>query len=111
MLPSQYSFLPGQWVDLHIPDVPQIGGFTITSTPREAGVVANGLVQNGGYLELAIQKSPRNPPAAWLWRPAADIIGSKLGVRIGGSFVWPPSIALVTKIRRLVLIAGGVGLK
>jgi hypothetical protein len=72
--------------------------------------VVNGLAQTPS-IELAIQKSPRNPPAAWLWRPETDIIGSRLGVRVGGSFVWPPSHPSIAEIRRLVLIAGGVGIK
>lgn len=102
----QYSFLPGQWVDLHIPGISQVGGFTITSTPSEAWSI-----RDDGFIELAVQNSPRNPPAAWLWRPVKDIIGSKLGVRVGGSFFWPPSDAAEASTKRLVLIAGGVGIK
>jgi NAD(P)H-flavin reductase len=60
------------------------------------------------YFELAIQKSPSNPPAAWLWKEKESIIGSELSVRVGGSFVWPPPET--TKIKRVVFVAGGVGI-
>ena len=105
----QYSFLPGQWVDLHIPGFSQVGGFTITSTPFEASAGRGS--RDYGFIELAVQNSPRNPPAAWLWRPVDDIIDSKLAVRVGGSFFWPPSDSAEASTKRLVLIAGGVGIK
>jgi hypothetical protein len=98
------KFLPGQWLDTFIPGLPKAGGFTITSTPQEAK--PNG--SQPPYLELAVQKSS-NPPAQWLWRPSDEIIGTQLVVRVGGSFVWPPWNA--DQVDRLVLIAGGVGIK
>lgn len=64
----------------------------------------------GPYLELAVQKSPDNPPAAWLWRdPPTSILGAELRVRVGGSFVWPPPGINVRALRRVVFVAGGVG--
>jgi len=64
------------------------------------------------YLELAIQRSPRNPPAAWFWQPVDDILGRMLHVRVGGSFIWPPPLARRgEEVKRLVLVAGGVGIK
>jgi hypothetical protein len=63
------------------------------------------------YFELAIQNSPNNPPAAWLWRPAEEIQGQEIKVRVGGSFVWPPPGLDVDKIKRVMFIAGGVGIK
>ena len=62
-------------------------------------------------MELAIQKSSQNPPAAWLWRPVAEILGSDLLVRVGGSFVWPPPGINEQSIKRVVFVAGGVGIK
>lgn len=61
-------------------------------------------------LELAIQYSPKNPPAAWLWKPEQEIKGSTLHVRVGGSFVWPPPGISPADRKRVVLIAGGVGI-
>ncbi|KAL8767973.1 MAG: hypothetical protein Q9209_005644 [Squamulea sp. 1 TL-2023] len=100
-------FLPGQWLDVHLPGVRQAGGFTITSTPRDAQYRTD----NPGYLELAIQKSPNNPPAAWLWRSKEEILGSDVLVRVGGSFVWPPPGIDPASIKKIALIAGGVGIK
>ncbi|KAK6437265.1 hypothetical protein LTR95_006547 [Oleoguttula sp. CCFEE 5521] len=99
------KFQPGQWVDTLIPGLPRAGGFTLTSPPSTA--VPQG--STPGYLELAIQKS-RNPPAAWLWRPASEILLSQLAVRVGGSFVYPPVLPSDSRVERLVLIAGGVGI-
>ncbi|KAK8035309.1 hypothetical protein PG993_010304 [Apiospora rasikravindrae] len=134
----QLRFLPGQWLDVYCPGVPKAGGFTITSPPSKArpspsGAIAiedaghEGEADGGetraaavpGYLELAVQRSPANPPAAWLWQenkePSADateesIIGRELQVRIGGSFVWPPPGINVRTLRRVVFVAGGVGI-
>ncbi len=104
------QFRPGQWLDVYIHGLPHAGGFTITSSPHDAepSIERN---PKDGYLELAIQKSPRNPPAAWLWRPESEILGSDLLVRVGGSFVWPPPEIDVQTIRRVVFVAGGVGIK
>jgi len=91
-----------------VPQIADAGGFTITSTPR------NALSGNPGseppFLELAIQRSPKNPPAAWLWQPPERIIGKKLEVRVGGKFVWPPPGIEERSIRRAVFVAGGVGI-
>lgn len=59
-----------------------------------------------------MQKS-KNPPAQWLWRPIEEILDTQLAVRVGGSFTWPPPPGLLdtSAIERLVLIAGGVGIK
>ncbi len=73
-----------------------------------------------------MQKSPDNPPAAWLWRPREEILGAGIKVRVGGSFVFPPlslppsSSSLfssqsaercvdMSSVRRVVFVAGGVG--
>jgi hypothetical protein len=67
-----------------------------------------------GFLELAVQNAPHNPPAAWLWKPEDDILGSELKVRVGGNFVWPPPALEpedVSKVQRVVFVAGGIGIK
>lgn len=110
-------FLPGQWLDVFVPGISRAGGFTITSPPSSA--VRPSQSEQPGYLELAVQKSPGNPPAAWLWQdPPASLLGRDLQVRVGGSFVWPPPATHLTaaarekkeNIRRVVLVAGGVGI-
>ncbi|KAK4694762.1 hypothetical protein P7C71_g2871, partial [Lecanoromycetidae sp. Uapishka_2] len=97
------KFLPGQWLDVHVPGIAQAGGFTITSAPEH-------LEKDDGYLELAIQESPRNPPAAWLWQASSKILGSDLAIRAGGSFVWPPPGIDPASVDKVVFIAGGVGI-
>ncbi|KAJ5729814.1 Riboflavin synthase-like beta-barrel [Penicillium malachiteum] len=123
-----FSFLPGQWLDVHIPSIPNAGGFTITSTPADAQILP--LLQNPEaaiidesvtpspptfegrepYVELAVQDSPGNPAAAWLWKPKDDIIGKGVNIRVGGSFVWPPNGLNAKNVKNVVLIAGGVGI-
>lgn len=96
---------------MHIPGLPKAGGFTITSTPAEAAPprTTTGSA-DAPYLELAVQKTA-NPPAKWLWRPAEEILGARLVVRVGGSFVWPPPGIDVRGINKVVFVAGGVGIK
>lgn len=86
-----------------MPGITQAGGFTITSPPAAAADRAS------PYLELAVQESPGNPPAAWLWGRESDILGQTLQVRVGGSFTFPPSRGL-DGIRTVVFVAGGVGI-
>ncbi|MCJ1363180.1 hypothetical protein MMC16_002287 [Acarospora aff. strigata] len=102
-----FRFMPGQWLDVHVPGLPKAGGFTITSTPQDANPIDNHLNR---YIELAIQKSPRNPPAAWLWQAEEAILGSRLLVRVGGGFVWPPPKVDQATIKKVVFVAGGVGI-
>ncbi|CAL5874577.1 uncharacterized protein PFLUO_LOCUS8874 [Penicillium psychrofluorescens] len=119
------TFLPGQWLDVHIPSIAQAGGFTITSTPADAQALPSPDAPPDGettpsstepqgrdpYVELAVQDSPANPSAAWLWRPKEEIIGKELNIRVGGSFVWPPAGADVETVKNVVFVAGGVGIK
>ncbi|EKG18272.1 Oxidoreductase FAD/NAD(P)-binding protein [Macrophomina phaseolina MS6] len=123
---SGVKFLPGQWLDVYLPGIEQAGGFTITSAPAHAdkmkpdsiaflGIDRRAVEQDNialrPYLELAVQQSP-NKPAAWLWRPKSDILGSIVDVRVGGSFVWPPPASAIPtqQIQKAVFIAGGVGI-
>lgn len=98
--------------------MPKAGGFTLTSPPSKA------VLPRSAYLELAVQNSPTNPAAAWLWDQPVDddddddenedrsLVERKpeIQVRVGGSFVWPPpGITDLASLRRIVFIAGGVG--
>lgn len=106
-LSDALSFLPGQWLDCYIAGIPRAGGFSITSTPAEAAMDE----QDPGYLELAIKSSPTNPHATWFFAEKDDIIGKELHVRVGGSLTWPPQEAQIDRVDRLVMVAGGVGIK
>ena len=92
---------------MHIPTVSQVGGFSITSIPSEA----RHSKQHHPYLELAVQKSPRNPPAAWLWSPPETILGKHLKIRVGGGFTWPPKCIELEHLKKVVFVAGGMGIK
>ncbi|CEN59755.1 hypothetical protein ASPCAL02199 [Aspergillus calidoustus] len=123
-----FTFFPGQWLDVHIPSVANAGGFSITSTPADAQVLpslepspdlipaeeAEILPVNAHgrepFVELAVQKALSNPASAWLWRPREEILGKELSIRVGGSFVWPPSTVKLEEIRNVVFVAGGVGI-
>ncbi|KAI0016736.1 NADH-cytochrome b-5 reductase [Xylariomycetidae sp. FL0641] len=102
-------FLPGQWLDVYVPAVPQAGGFTITSTPADARAASAS--SSPGFVDLAIRRSPANPPAAYLWRdPAPALLGTAVRARVGGSFVWPPpGVNARSSLRRVVFVAGGLG--
>ncbi|KAL6712643.1 hypothetical protein ACN47E_000520 [Coniothyrium glycines] len=105
--PSGFKFLAGQWLDVFVPNVEKAGGFTITSSPNEA--LPQSDPEHKPYFELAIQKSPTNPTASWLWQPEGEIQGKEITVRVGGSFVWPPRLD-VKEIKRVIFVAGGVGI-
>ncbi|KAH2991626.1 hypothetical protein KXV72_002908, partial [Aspergillus fumigatus] len=123
--PQPLTFLPGQWVDVHIPGLADAGGYSITSTPADAQVLPSpgapvesptdeetGLPPmdprgRAPYVELAVQHAPSNPASAWLWRPKDEIQGQELSIRIGGSFVWPPSGINLDETKRVLFIAGG----
>jgi hypothetical protein len=81
----------------------------LTSTPSQARPRPDS--GHNPFLELAVQRSPGNPPAAWLWQSPEAIIGKEVKVRVGGSFVWPPPNIDYATIKRAVFIAGGVGIK
>ncbi|CRK45470.1 hypothetical protein BN1723_006636 [Verticillium longisporum] len=97
------TFLPGQWLDTFVPGIPEAGGFTITSPPH----LAHSPVP---YVELAIQRSPTNAPAAWLFQPTAQVLRRTLQVRVGGAFVWPPPRMELARVQNILFVAGGVGI-
>lgn len=106
------KFFSGQWLDTFVPGIEKPGGFTIISPPSAAAATENS--QEHPYLELAVQESPQNPQASWLWRPIDEILDSSIRVRIGGSFVFPPPLSSadesIQSIRKVVFVAGGVGI-
>lgn len=112
---DRIEFLPGQWVDLYPPSdtgIVKPGGFTITSAPSAASSDKN------PYIELAIQYSPENPVAAYLFRPAEDLLHTPVSIRVGGSFVFPPPPVVDNdgkdgeqlQFRKVVFVAGGMGI-
>lgn len=123
------QFSAGQWLDTFVPGITKPGGFTITCAPSAVASASSSNPEHRPYLELAVQESTESPQATWLWRPKAEILGSTLQVRIGGSFVFPPTSSSsppppvgeaigesldetdsLRGIRRVVFVAGGVGI-
>ncbi|RMZ87786.1 hypothetical protein DV736_g4988, partial [Chaetothyriales sp. CBS 134916] len=110
--------LPGQYIDLHIPGIPIVGGFTITSPPQTALPITSTDLEPlspspSPYIELVIQKSLHNPPAAYLWHPPSTILNSSVSFQVGGRFTYPP-VTLdqqeCAAIENAVFVAGGVGM-
>jgi ferredoxin-NADP reductase len=92
---APFSFRSGQWIDLAIPGIPQVGGYTLVSPPSAAASAG---------IDIAVKRA-RHPPAAWVHGPAARE-GALVAVRVGGDFTLA---SLPAPYDRLVLLAGGVG--
>ncbi|XP_059352271.1 oxidoreductase NAD-binding domain-containing protein 1-like [Daphnia carinata] len=91
------AFFSGQWVDLFIPNVNQVGGFSMCSPPS--------LLEQSQQIDLAIKKSSW-PPAQWVHTNCK--VGDKVQIRVGGDFYYiPPSNV---PIPDMIFIAGGVGI-
>ena len=105
-----FEFQPGNWVDFFAPNLKEVGGFSITSTPLE--------LAESQTFELAVKYSPRNPVASWLHNSAR--VGDMVGARVGGLFFWEEGLwdQLLDERKRkprkegvdVVFIAAGVGL-
>ncbi len=84
-------------VDLFIPNVNQVGGFSMCSPPS--------LLEQSQQIDLAIKQSSW-PPAQWVHTNCK--VGDKVQIRVGGDFYYnPPSNSPVPD---LIFIAGGVGI-
>jgi ferredoxin-NADP reductase len=80
------KYLGGQWVDMFIPGIKQIGGYTITSAQNLPTAVAYAVQapQRGDELELVVRQA-RHPPAAWVHSTECRA-GSEVDIRVGGVF-------------------------
>uniref|UniRef100_A0A0P4W8E4 Oxidoreductase NAD-binding domain-containing protein 1 n=1 Tax=Scylla olivacea TaxID=85551 RepID=A0A0P4W8E4_SCYOL len=100
------SFKGGQWVDLFIPGLEIVGGFSMCSPPHQ-------LAQEG-TLDLGVKYS-KWPPALWVHEECK--VGSEVHIRVGGDFHYPPSPLPQKGGDRgvslppypLLLVGGGVG--
>ncbi|KAL7276093.1 hypothetical protein RUND412_000941 [Rhizina undulata] len=82
--PSLDFFLPGQFVDLRIPGVDSVGGFTIVTPPCALP-----------EFRLLVQEAPTNPAAAWAWRSEGEIVGSRVEIK---RHAHSPLISILTHI-------------
>ena len=103
---SQVCFHPGQWIDFCIPRQAAqsllrpgedylVGGFSLTSTPREA--------KEEGKLEIMVKNS-ENRPVQYIHKAAK--VGDEVLIRPGGSFFC--HLARVQN-ETVLLISGGIG--
>ena len=84
-------------MDLKLPGVDVVGGYSITSPPHQ--------LRERGTFNLAIQYSDHAPT---LWMSTKCKVGDKLSVQVGGDFWYsPPS---PWEVSDLLLIGGGVGI-
>ncbi|ODN00665.1 Oxidoreductase NAD-binding domain-containing protein 1 [Orchesella cincta] len=95
--PPAFTFKAGQWVDLFIPNLETVGGFSMFSSPTE--------LNENNQLKLAVKYST-HPPALWMHDQCK--IGDKLQVRVGGDFYYLGDNS--GHDRPIMLIAGGVGI-
>ncbi|KAI9556142.1 hypothetical protein GHT06_018716 [Daphnia sinensis] len=91
------TFFAGQWVDVFIPNVNQVGGFSMHSPPW--------LLEQSHQIDLAVKKSSW-PPAQWVHSSCK--VGDKLQIRVGGDFYYDPPSNV--PIPDMIFIAGGVGI-
>lgn len=96
-VPPDFSFKAGQWVDMLVPGVETVGGFSMCSSP--------GLLQREGVIELAVKYS-QHPPAYWVHTQCT--VGSRVALRVGGDFFFDPAPS--GPALELLLLAGGVGI-
>lgn len=102
------NFKPGQWLDVFVPGIEKPGRFTITTSPSK---LPRNSTRAPYHLDLAVRFAESNPVITWLWEPTAEVLRSKLQVRVGGSFVWDDRIeAIVAKNGMVLMVAGGLGI-
>lgn len=91
-----FTFKAGQWVDVFIPDMEEVGGFSIWTSPFR--------LETERLVDLAVKYSAY-PPAQWIHKKCS--VGTSLHVRSGGEFYYNPEQH--SRPHNLLLIAGGVG--
>ena len=91
------SYRPGQWIDLFIPSVDMVGGFSMYGPPSR--------LEKEQILDLAVKYSEW-PPANWLHTSAS--VGAQVAVRIGGDFYYEQPDD--EGDHQVLLLAGGVGI-
>lgn len=96
--PVPISFKAGQWVDMMIPGIDTIGGYSIVSTPAH--------LSKTGELSLCVKNSD-HPPAHWVHNECKP--GSIVSIRVGGDF-FLDNIDNWKTGRNILLVAGGVGI-
>ncbi|XP_071153033.1 oxidoreductase NAD-binding domain-containing protein 1-like [Mytilus edulis] len=94
---ERLTFKAGQWVDMFMPEVDIVGGFSMYSSPEQ--------LQREGTIDLAVKYST-HPPALWVHSKCNE--GTKVYLRVGGDIYYDPSVS--EPPHDLLLIAGGIGI-
>ncbi|XP_045598090.1 oxidoreductase NAD-binding domain-containing protein 1 isoform X2 [Procambarus clarkii] len=92
-----FTFKAGQWVDMFIPGMETVGGFSMYSCPTHLAETRT--------LQLGIKFS-RWPPAYWVHDQCK--IGCEVAIRAGGDFYYAPESGDTSY--DLLLVGGGVGI-
>ncbi len=98
-----FTFRPGQWVDLFVPNMFKVGGFSIASTPTQ--------LSSQGIIDIAVKCLPttKNEIVHYLHKEAS--IGCSVFMRIGGEFKFQGDDVHGSRLlRRSLFLAGGVGI-
>lgn len=99
----------GQWIDMDIPGVQIVGGFSFVSSPNLPAELADKLeapCEEQSCFDIAVRKA-NHPPARWVHESATT--GSRVSVRVGGDFTLDRVLAK-PDTRHVLFIAGGVGI-
>lgn len=91
------SYEAGQWLDLMIPGLSKVGGFTMCTSPLQ--------FDKTKILQLAVKFS-EHPPTYWIHTQSK--VGSEVSIRFGGDFVYNPKPD--DPPRDVLLLGGGVGI-
>lgn len=91
------SYKAGQWLDLMIPGLSKVGGFTMCTSPLQ--------FDKTKILQLAVKYS-EHPPTYWIHKQSK--VGNEVSIRFGGDFVYDPQPD--DPPRDVLLLGGGVGI-
>lgn len=95
---QNFQFQSGQWVDLHIPNIYRVGGYTITSIPSD--------YMKYNTIDLYIKYS-QHPVVNYIHNHAE--INDPVKIRVGGTFIYGSDINDPTHQFNTIFCAGGVG--
>ncbi|XP_037046164.1 oxidoreductase NAD-binding domain-containing protein 1-like isoform X2 [Bradysia coprophila] len=85
--PVPISFKAGQWVDMMIPGVDTVGGYSICSSPAH--------LRETGEFSLCVKNSD-HPPAHWVHNECKP--GCTVSIRIGGGVGINPLFSIITQL-------------
>eukprot|EP00040_Diaphanoeca_grandis_P034140 m.210402 g.210402 ORF g.210402 m.210402 type:complete len:355 (-) comp33075_c1_seq2:89-1153(-) len=97
-VPTRFAFQAGQWLDVFMPGLETIGGFSFANGPHHT---SNPKHPSKTMVQLAVKFSD-HPPAKWMHQKIE--VGSRLGIRVGGD-----TVLIEEPEAPAIFIAGGIG--